>query len=98
MQALRGRSGKASKEPAAQAVKKSLSTVKKKLAALAQERKALQKRITLSQGITHMSATDVDNMVESFVTSGGLGPGAASGATHVVRSPVDGEPATIHRR
>lgn len=80
VQALRGRSGKGSKEPAAQAVKKSLSKVKKKLAALAQERKALQKRITLSQGITHMSATDVDNMVESFVTSGGLGPGAASGA------------------
>jgi len=75
---LRGRhSGVlAVEEPASMAVKKSLDKVQKKLAALAKERRALQKRITLSQGITHMSAQDVDSMVESFVKSGGMSTAA----------------------
>eukprot|EP00802_Teleaulax_amphioxeia_P002871 Tamp_02874.p1 GENE.Tamp_02874~~Tamp_02874.p1 ORF type:complete len:1056 (-),score=213.28 Tamp_02874:472-3639(-) len=74
VQALQGKHGGRGDErmPAAMAVKTSLDKVHKKLAALAKERKALQKRITLSKGITHMSAMDVDKMVESFVKGGGL--------------------------
>lgn len=78
VRALRGKSDEGARETAATAVTKSLSKVQKKLAALARERKALQKRITLSQGITHMSAVDVDKMVESFVKAGGLPSGAAA--------------------
>jgi len=74
VQALQGRlSGVlGGEEPESMEVKKSLDKVQKKLSALAKERRALQKRITLSQGITHMSAQDVDSMVESFVKSGGV--------------------------
>ena len=78
VQALQGKDAgfRGEEMPAAMAVKTSLDKVHKKLAALAKERKALQKRIKLSQGITHMSALDVDKMVESFVKGGGLPKGA----------------------
>jgi hypothetical protein len=94
VQALRGKhSGfRAEEEPAAIAVSKSLSKVQKKLAALAEERKALQKRITLSQGITHMSARDVDNMVESFVKAGGIAASAATTSSiSSTQPPHDGQ-------